>query len=130
MPKTRFKWRPEKKADPGKLSAIMLEYAQGFFGWAKGSDEKQSMLNLACNAWNIANLREAAREGAVQDCLKEYQQVNPNINDVNNLEHNLRKLIERKLLLFSNDTRYIVDAKIETSEGKETLHVASFRKDG
>jgi len=88
------------------------------------------MLNTACNAWNIANLQEADREAEIQACLSEYKNANPGIDDVNDVEYNLRKLVERKLLLFSTDARHIIDAQVSTSGGKDVLHVVSMKKDG
>ena len=90
------------------------------------TDERQSYLNSACSAWNIAVLPEHLREEALRRNIEEYKRINPGIDDADNLAHDLRKLIEKKLQMFPGVEKVIIDASIEPiSDTKYRILVAS-----
>ena len=92
----------------------------------ESTEECQSYLNGACSAWNIAVLPEHLREKALSHNIAEYKRMNPGADDADNLADDLRKLIEKKLQMFPDVRKVIVDASIEPiSDTKYRILVAS-----
>ena len=109
-----------------KMSKLIEEYASDYINMGETTEERQSYLNGACSAWNIAVLPEHLREEAVRRNIEEYKRVNPGIDDADNLAHDLRKLIQKKLEMFPVVKKMIIDASIEPiSDTKYRIVVAS-----
>ena len=109
-----------------KMSELIGEYASDYINMGETTDERQSYLNSACSAWNIAVLPEHLREEALRRNIEEYKRINPGIDDADNLAHDLRKLIQKKLHMFPGVKKVIVDASIEPiSDTKYRILVAS-----
>ena len=109
-----------------KMSELIGEYASDYINMGETTDERQSYLNSACSAWNIAVLPEHLREEALRRNIEEYKRINPGVDDADNLAHDLRKLIEKKLQMFPGVKKVIIDASIEPiSETKYRILVAS-----
>lgn len=109
-----------------KMSEIISEYASDYINMGEDTEERQSYLNGACTAWNIANLSEIRREGALRQVIEEYKRINPGNDDVEDLEHDLRILIQKKLEMFPDNKKVIIDAMIEPiSETKYRINIAS-----
>ena len=109
-----------------KMSELIGEYASDYINMGETTDERQSYLNSACSAWNIAVLPEHLREEALRRNIEEYKRINPGIDDADNLAHDLRKLIEKKLKMFPGVRKVIIDASIEPiSDTKYRILVAS-----
>jgi len=109
-----------------KMSELIGEYASDYINMGETTDERQSYLNSACNAWNIAVLPEHLREEALRRSIEEYKRINPGIDDADNLAHDLRKLIQKKLQMFPGVKKVIIDASIEPiSDTKYRILVAS-----
>jgi len=109
-----------------KMSELIGEYASDYINMGETTDERQSYLNSACSAWNIAVLPEHLREEALRRNIEEYKRINPGIDDADNLAHDLRKLIEKKLQMFPGVKKVIIDASIEPiSDTKYRILVAS-----
>jgi hypothetical protein len=81
------------------------------------TEERQNYLNGACTAWNIAILDENHREGALRGAIESYKKMNPGTEDVENFEHDLRILIQKKLETFPDIKKVIIDAMIEPISG-------------
>jgi hypothetical protein len=109
-----------------KMSELIGEYASDYINMGESTEERQSYLNGACSAWNIAVLPEHLREEAVRRNIKEYKRINPGIDDADNLAHDLRQLIQKKLEMFPGVKKVIIDASIEPiSDTKYRIVVAS-----
>jgi hypothetical protein len=109
-----------------KMSELIGEYASDYINMGETMDERQSFLNGACSAWNIAVLPEHLREEAISRNIEEYKRMNPHVDDADNLAHDLRKLIQKKLQMFPGVKKVIIDASIEPiSDTKYRILVAS-----
>jgi len=109
-----------------KMSELIGEYASDYINMGETTDERQSYLNSACSAWNIAVLPEHLREEALRRNIEEYKRINPGIDDADNLAHDLRKLIQKKLQMFPGVKKVIINAAIEPiSDTKYRILVAS-----
>jgi len=108
------------------MSELIGEYASDYINMGETTEERQSYLNGASSAWNIAVLPEHLREEAVRRNIKEYKKINPGIDDADNLADDLRKLIQKKLEMFPDVKKVIIDASIEPiSDTKYRIVVAS-----
>jgi hypothetical protein len=109
-----------------KMSELIGEYASDYINMGESTEERQSYLNGACSAWNIAVLPEHLREEALSRNIEEYKRANPGIDDADNLAHDLRNLVQKKLQMFPGVKKVIIDASIEPiSDTKYRILVAS-----
>ncbi len=109
-----------------KMSELIGEYASDYINMGETTEERQSYLNGACSAWNIAVLPEHLREEALRRNIAEYKKMNPKADDAKNLADDLRKLIEKKLQMFPGVEKVIIDGSIEPiSDTKYRILVAS-----
>lgn len=124
--------RPKKtrRRTPRKMSDMILAYAGNFLAVADDLEMKQSHLNAACTAWNIANLTPEKRQDAIERYLREYERLNPGVADSENLREDLERLISEKIRLFPRARKHIVGAEIQRVDGKDHIHVASINADG
>ena len=110
-----------------KVSEMITQFAYDYISMGKTLRDKQSFLNTACNAWNIALLPEDKRQRALDDCQKQYELSNPESDDSQNLRHDMEILIQEKLRLFSEAKTSIVGAEISNIEGKDLIRVFSIK---
>ena len=109
-----------------KMSELISEYASGYINMGEDTEERQNYLNGACTAWNIAILEENHRQGALRRAIEGYKRMNPGSDDVENFEHDLRTLIQKKLQTFPDIKKVIIDAMSEPiSETKYQINIAS-----
>jgi hypothetical protein len=109
-----------------KMSELIGEYASDYINMGDATEERQSLLNGACTAWNIAILPEHSREEAIRRVIKNYKRVNPGIDDAGDFEHDLRILIQKKLELFPEIRKTILGGTIEPiSDAKYRINIAS-----
>lgn len=109
-----------------KMSELIAEYASDYINMGESTEERQSYLNGACSAWNIAVLPEHLREEALSRNVAEYKRMNPGVDDADDLEDDLRKLIQKKLQMFPGVKKVIIEASIEPiSDTKYRILVAS-----
>jgi len=95
------------------MSELIVEYASDFINMGENTEERQSLLNSACSAWNVAVLPERLRQEALRHNIEEYKRLNPGIDDADNLIHDMQLLIQKKLQMFPKVNKVIVDAFIE-----------------
>jgi len=109
-----------------KMSELICEYASDYINMGENTEERQNYLNEVCTAWNIASLDQKDREGAIQLTIEDYKKRNPGTDDVADFEQNLRKLIQKKLEMFPDINKIIVDAEIQPiDKTKFQVNVAS-----
>jgi hypothetical protein len=109
-----------------KMSELISEYASDYINMGEDTEERQNYLNGACTAWNIAILDENHREGALRGAIDAYKRMNPGSDDVQDFKDDLRLLIQKKLEMFPDIKKVIIDAMIEPiSETKYRINIAS-----
>jgi hypothetical protein len=91
-------------------------------------DHVHVYLNGACTAWNISLLPAAKRKDAVDKFITQYKAANPDVDDVENVRHDIELLIKEKLRLYPNEKRAIASAEFIEDAGKERIIVASISK--
>ena len=96
-----------------KMSELIGEYASDYINMGENPEERQSYLNGACTAWNIAILPEHSREAALRRVIEEYKRINPGVDDADNFDQDLRTLIRKKLEMFPGIKKVIINAGIE-----------------
>ncbi len=96
-----------------RMSELIGEYASDYINMGENTDERHSLLNSACSAWNVAVLPEHLRQEALRHNIEEYKRLNPGIDDADNLIHDMQLLIQKKLQMFPKVNKVIVDAFIE-----------------
>ncbi|MBS3917394.1 MAG: hypothetical protein KG012_00765 [Deltaproteobacteria bacterium] len=109
-----------------KMSELIGEYASDYINMGETMEERQSYLSSACRAWNIAVLPERLRKEAIRRNIEEYKRINPGIDDADNLAHDLRKLIQKKLKMVPGVEKVIIDAALEPiSDTKYRISIVS-----
>src|SRR4029077_20449322 len=97
-----------------KMSEMISEIAGAFIGVGKTPEEKQSRLTAACSAWNMACGSPDVRRQQLEQYVEGYQRFNPatSPSDLAKIRSDMESLIGRKLLLFPEDQRQIVSARV------------------
>jgi hypothetical protein len=114
-----------------KMSELIGEYASDYLSMGETTEERQNYLNGAVSAWNIAILDEDHREEAIRRVIEGYKRINPGINDAGDMEQNLRTLIQKKLEMFPDVKKVIIEALVEPiSEAKYRINIASTEDKG
>ncbi len=54
-----------------RMSELIGEYASDYINMGENTEERQSLLNSACSAWNIAVLPEHLRQEALRHNIEE-----------------------------------------------------------
>jgi len=110
-----------------KVSEMIWAFAGDLIQMGETLDEKQSYLNAACTAWNIACLPSDMHQRSLDKYEEAYRSYNPHADDqeIANVREDMEKLIKNKLRLFPNVNKQIVNARITQTEGKDRIDVAS-----
>ena len=110
-----------------KMSAMIIEYASDYIRLGDSLEEKQSYLNAACSAWNIAILKKEERKKALDNFIEQYKRINPYADDTDtdNARHDMELLIKEKVRLYPNVKKTIASAEITNDNGNERIVVAS-----
>jgi len=111
-----------------KMSEMIINYAGDYIGLGNTIEQKQSHLNAACSAWNISLLPVAKRKEAIDQFIAQYKAINPDVDDVENVRHDMELLIREKLRLYPDETKGIVSAEFVEEGDKERIIVASITK--
>ncbi len=119
-----------KKSKPPtkrKMSEMISETAAGFLGVGDTIGERQNRLNAACTAWNMACGSPEIRQRQLEQYRQGYLQFNPATSPaaLANIFKDMESLVERKLNLFPDDKRQIVDAKVVKVGNNFRIEVAS-----
>jgi hypothetical protein len=114
-----------------KISELVWEFAGDFIRMGDTLDERQSLLNAACSAWNMACNPPEVRQKNLDGYMKEYLRHNRGADkeEMDGVRDNMEKLIAQKLKFFPNDFRQIVGAQMVKSGGKDRIEVVSARFD-
>ena len=93
---------------------------------AETPEQRQSQLNAACSAWNIA-CNPPAQGKAMDQYMHEYERLNANADraEIAGVRSNMEKLIQKKLEMFAGDLRQIVGAELVPLGNKDRIEVVS-----
>jgi len=106
-----------KSSDPSpkrKMSEMISEIAAGFIRGGKTVEDRHDRLNAACSAWNMACASPEVRRQQLEQYVEGYLRFNPATSPTNlaSVRKVMESLIERKLELFPDDHRQIVDSRV------------------
>ena len=110
-----------------KISELVWEFAGDFIRMGDSLEEKESLLNAACSAWNIASAPPDKRKSQIDHYVKEYLNFNSGADkaEVAGVRSDMEKLIEKKLEKFPGDLRQIVGARLVRIGDKDRIEVVS-----
>jgi hypothetical protein len=129
MRRKKPKRQPDRSPAPDKhkISQMIWEYAGDFIRMGGTPEERQSLLNAACSAWNIACDPPERRKANLDRYMVEYRRYNTDADEAQmaGVRSNMEKLVEKKVEMFPTDLRQIVGARIVRSGDKDRIEVAS-----
>jgi hypothetical protein len=110
-----------------KLSEMISEMAAGFLGVGDTIGERQSRLNAACSAWNMACGSPEVRRRQLDQYAEGYLRFNPatSPDDLAKIRKDMETLNERKLPMFPDDRRQVVSARIVKVGTEFRIEIAS-----
>ena len=110
-----------------KMSEMISEMAVGFLAVGDTIGERENRLNAACTAWNMACASPKVRQRQLEQYGEGYLQYNPGTSpsDLANIIKDMELLIERKLELFPDNHREIVNARVVKVGSEYRIEVAS-----
>ena len=119
--------RPADKGAKPRISQSIWEFAGEFICLGGTLKQRESQLNAACSAWNIASNQPELRKKHLDHFLREYKKHNPGSGEeqVAAIRGDMETLIERKLSMFPSDLRQIVNARIVKVGDREHIEVAA-----
>lgn len=109
-----------------KVSEMIWELAGDFIRMAETPEQRQSLLNAACSAWNMA-CNPSALGKSLDQYMREYQRLNANADRaaLAGVRSDMEKLIRRKLEMFPEDLRQIVGAELVRVRDKDRIETVS-----
>lgn len=112
---------------PRDMSETIQAFAGDFIRLGETPEERESHLNAACSAWNIACNLPEYRKRNLDQFVREYAESNPEADEeqLEAVRQNMDILIERKSQKFPDDLREIVGARVVGSGATERIEVAS-----
>ena len=112
-----------------KMSEMISEIGAAFISVGKTLTERQNRLTAVCSAWNMACASPENRQQQHQQFADSYRRFNPAISQVDlaRIVKDMETLIERKLDMFPEDNRQIVDARVVPVGAYFRIEVASAR---
>jgi hypothetical protein len=93
-----------KRRTGRKVSEILMEFAEPWLDEARNDDQRKTVIGMAVLAWNMAAIPEPERWEGVSPEFAE------NLSEPGKVI--LRQMIARKLALYSQETRPILDYEI------------------
>ena len=116
----------QKKPVKGKISAMILKVAEGFFDMGDTLEERKNLLQLACSAWNIACFESPKRYEYIERYIDKFREVNNPPEEVcRDLREDMLRLMEQKDKLYPKSTVRILHSDISVEDGKEHVVVLS-----
>ena len=112
-----------------KMSEMISEIGGAFISVGKTLSERQNRLTAVCSAWNMACAPPENRQQQLQQFAESYRRFNLTVSqdDLATIVKDMETLIERKLSMFPEDNRQIVDARVVPAGADFRIEVASAR---
>ena len=119
--------RTSQTSTKRKISEMIWEFAGDFICLGETQEHKQSHLNAACSAWNIACNPHDKRKGLLDRYMTEHRRFNPHADSADSaaVRSDMEKLIAKKLTMFPMDLRQIVGARLVPMGDKDRIEVVS-----
>ena len=107
-----------------KMSDVLEEFIEPYLPEADELEKRQMLFEMAIIAWNLAIMPEHKRQSALDELFKDLMKGKPATakRDLNSL---MDEMVARKLELFPNNRRYILDFQLEDIGDQFHLSVAS-----
>jgi hypothetical protein len=112
-----------------KISQSVLAFAGDFIGMGKTLKERQIRLTAASCAWNIASNIPEFHKKNLDHYMREYKRYNLRTNeaDLVAIRKDMETLIAKKMEMFPDDRRQIVNTNISVVGGKDYVEIAAAR---
>lgn len=117
--------RSKRRRTVSKISEMLTQYAGDYIDLGQNLDDEQRLLDLACVAWNLAVLPEERRAEALNKFVRDYKLANPDLDDADDMQHDLEMLIQQKLVMFPEVMRVVVAAKLHEVDGNRSIIAVS-----
>jgi hypothetical protein len=106
--------KESNEAPKRKMSEMISEIGAGFISVGKSLEERHNRLTAVCSAWNMACVSPENRQKQLQQFAASYRLFNPAIStdDLVRIVKDMETLINRKLTLFPDDHRQIVNSRV------------------
>lgn len=105
---------------PDKLSQAIITLVAPYEEMGRTYPAYHTLIALACLAWNAAQLDEPERSEMVRKAADAFKD-KTDAQGLLEFHQFTRELVERKLHLFPNDRRYVVN--FEVTESEDNYHV-------
>ncbi len=107
-----------------KMSEVLEDFAEPYLPEADEFEQRKMVFEMAIIAWNLAIIPEYQRQSALDKLFKDLMKGKPATarQDLYNL---MDEMVARKLALFPNNRRYILDFQLEDAGDRFHLSVAS-----
>ncbi len=106
---------------------MIIEFAGDFIETGESMEQRKSLLNAACTAWNIANLPKHEHRKALERYLQSYGALNPGVRDASFLRKDMEHLIKQKNRLFPQVKKPTVHAEIQQNGERFIIAAVSMR---
>lgn len=115
------------KPTKGKMSEMIAAMGAGFLRVGKTLEQRQNRLNAACTAWNIACGSPEQRRRHLEVYAESYLRFHPatSQDDLVNIMNDMKALVERKLQMFPDDKRQIVEARVVMAGADFRIEIVS-----
>ena len=110
-----------------KMSEMVSEFAGDFIRLGEDNRKRNINLQLACSAWNLANLSKPQRKKAFRMYMDDFRKLNPEA-DFAAVEHNLKQLILEKLARFPLELATIISAEYKEGDDENRISIVSVPK--
>ncbi|MEM9486592.1 MAG: hypothetical protein AAGA83_23200 [Cyanobacteria bacterium P01_F01_bin.116] len=110
--------------DEVKMSDVLEEFAEPYLPESDELEQHKMVYEMAIIAWNLAVIPKNQRQSALDELFKDLMKGKPATarQDLNDL---MDEMVARKLALFPNNRRYILDFQLEDTGDQFHLSVAS-----
>jgi hypothetical protein len=129
-PKRKRKFENGHQIPPmPKISQSLLEFAGDFIRVGTTLPERQSRLNAASSAWNMACNTPELRKKHLDRYVQSYAEFNPTATaeELANLRKDMETLVGLKIKMFPNDLRQVLQARILSVNGKDRVEAVAAR---
>ena len=106
---------------------MIIEFAGDFIETGESMEQRQSLLNAACTAWNIGNLPKYERRKALERYLQSYRAQNPRVQDTSFLRKDMEHLINQENRLFPQVNKPIMQEEIRGEGNRFSISAVSMR---
>ncbi|MEA5464718.1 hypothetical protein [Leptothoe sp. PORK10 BA2] len=108
-----------------KMSEVLEDFAEPYLPETNSLERRRMVFDMAIVAWNLAIMPEHQRQPALDKLFNDLMKGNKKEILKRDLNDLIEEMVERKLELFPNNRRYILDCQLENIGDQFHLSVAS-----